>query len=119
MINVYSDEYQLALKYPKDIDVNICNILIMARDFNIRDRNWGILHSHHSAYGNILMEVTDSLKLKLSSLVHQVLTQYTDNTNDSNLVIDLMFLQPDSQYSLDYALLIVDIFISEEFIQDK
>ena len=30
-----------------------------------------------------------------------------------------MFLQPASKYSLDHALLIFNIFISEEFIQDK
>ena len=42
------------------------------------------------------MKVADSLKLKLSSSVHQVLTWYANNTNDSNLVIDLMFLWLDS-----------------------
>jgi len=102
-----------------DTEVNICNTLIMARDFNIRDRNWGTSCPHHPAHSNILIKVTDSLKLKLSSPVYQVLTQYANNTNDSNLVIDLMFLQPASKYSLDHALLIFNIFISEEFIQDK
>jgi len=37
MINIYSDDYQSALKYLKDTEVNICNVLIMAGDFNIRD----------------------------------------------------------------------------------
>ena len=40
MINIYSDNYQAALKYLKDTEVNIHNILVMARDFNIRDREW-------------------------------------------------------------------------------
>jgi len=43
MINVYSDNYQAALKYLKDIEVNdtemnVYNVLVMARDFNIMDR---------------------------------------------------------------------------------
>jgi len=50
------------------------------------------------------MEVADSLKLKLSSSVHQVLTWYANNTNDSNLVIDLMFLWLDS-VKVDYFIL--------------
>ena len=36
MINVYSDNNHLALKYLKDTKANIHNILIMAGDFNIR-----------------------------------------------------------------------------------
>ena len=51
-----------------------------------------------------------------------------DNSNDSNFVIDLIFLQPDSVevdnhlilpelwYSSDYAPLTVNISINEEFI---
>ena len=79
-------------------------------------RDWDNSCPHHLAHSNILIEVTDLLKLKLSSPVHQVLTQYADNPNDSNLVIDLIFLQQASQYPLDHALLIVNIFISKEFI---
>ena len=37
LINIYSDLSQSALKYPKDIKVNINNVLIMTSDFNIRD----------------------------------------------------------------------------------
>ena len=40
LINVYSDLSQLALKYLKDTEVNINNILIMTEDFNIRDCLW-------------------------------------------------------------------------------
>ena len=38
MINVYLDEHQIALKYLKDTEANLCNVLVMAGDFNIRDR---------------------------------------------------------------------------------
>ena len=39
MINVYSNEHQIALKYLKDTKANLCNVLVMAKDFNIRDSN--------------------------------------------------------------------------------
>ena len=37
IMNIYSDSSHLALKYLKDIEVNINNVLIMTGDFNIRD----------------------------------------------------------------------------------
>ena len=37
LINIYSDSMQSALKYLKDTEVDIPNVLIMAGDFNIRD----------------------------------------------------------------------------------
>ena len=39
IINVYSDESQTVLKYLKDIEINIKNVLIMIEEFNIRDSN--------------------------------------------------------------------------------
>jgi len=38
MINVYSDEHQTTLKYLKDTEANLSNVLIIAEDFNIRDK---------------------------------------------------------------------------------
>jgi len=37
ILNVYSDSSHTALKYLKDTEINIGNILIMTGDFNIRD----------------------------------------------------------------------------------
>ena len=37
MINIYSNNHQIALKYLKNPEANLCNILVMARNFNIRD----------------------------------------------------------------------------------
>ena len=37
ILNIYSDSAHMALKYFKDIEVNIDNILVMTSDFNIRD----------------------------------------------------------------------------------
>jgi len=36
-MNVYSDSSHTALKYLKDIEINILNLLIIIGDFNIRD----------------------------------------------------------------------------------
>ena len=39
VINIYSDDHQLALKYLKNSEMNLNNILIMTGDFNIRDNH--------------------------------------------------------------------------------
>ena len=92
IINIYLVKQQNTLKYLKDIEVNIYNVLIMTGDFNIRDNNWDLNYSYYSVYNNILIEVADSFSLKLSSPVNQVSTQYTDSSNNANSVINFMFL---------------------------
>ena len=37
MINVYSDVNQSALKYLKNTEANVHNVLVIASNFNIRD----------------------------------------------------------------------------------
>ena len=37
LMNIYSDSFYTALKYLKNTEANIHNILIMTNDFNIRD----------------------------------------------------------------------------------
>ena len=37
ILNIYSDSSHSALKYLKDIEVNINNVLVMTGDFNIRN----------------------------------------------------------------------------------
>ena len=37
IMNIYSDSSHIALKYLKDIEVNIDNVLVITGDFNIRD----------------------------------------------------------------------------------
>ena len=39
-MNIYSDSSNSALKYLKNTEVNITNLLIMTGDFNIRDSIW-------------------------------------------------------------------------------
>ena len=56
----------MALKYLKDTEVNIGNILIMTGDFNIRDNSWNLLFLYYVVYQNTLIKVADFLHLELS-----------------------------------------------------
>jgi len=92
LINIYSDSSQTALKYLKNTEVNISNVLILTGDFNIRDNIWDPLFPHHSSHCDILTDIADSLNLYMSKSTNQVPTRYADNQNDLNLVTNLMFL---------------------------
>jgi len=128
MIDIYSDTNQTALKYLKNTEVNIYKFLVIASDFNIRDSSWDPLITFNLAHSDLISDITDFLDFLLSN---QVSIRYLDNVNDSNLVINLMFLRPNSsefdnytihpefQYLSDYALLTVDISIIKEFASDK
>ena len=39
IINIYSNDQQNALKYLKDIKINLSNVHIMTGDFNIKDND--------------------------------------------------------------------------------
>ena len=128
LINIYSDSSHSALKYLKNTEANIHNLLIMTSDFNIQDSLWDPLFSHHSTISDDLLIVADSFNLDLSSPTNQVLTKYLDNVNDSNLVIDLMFLcsglsklnnyliYSDWHLTSDHAPLTITILIIEESV---
>ena len=131
LINIYSDLSQMALKYLRDTEANISNILIMTKDFNIRDNIQDPNFPYYSIHSDFLIEVTDSINLGLSKSTNQVPTRCSDNQQNSNLVIDIIFLRPDlsefDNYSiypdwritLDHALLTVNIMIIEEHIQTR
>jgi len=82
-------------------------------------------------YNNTLREIANSFDLELSMPIDQVLIQYTDISQDTNSVLDLMFLYANAQkfnnYSIltniqglsDHAPLSVHIIIKEEIIQEK
>jgi len=74
LINIYLDDQQSALKYLKDTEGNLNNILIMTGDFNIRNNNWNPLYLYHSIYTDMLRKITDSFNLELSSPIIQVST---------------------------------------------
>ena len=92
MINVYSNKHHSALKYHKDIKVNLQNVLIMAGNFNIRNNDWNPLYLFYSIYSDTLLEISDSFDFSLSSLIQYIPTCYSKNTNNMNSVIDLFFL---------------------------
>lgn len=90
IINIYSNEQQSTLKYLKNIEINLNNVLIITEDFNIRNNNWNLLYFHYLAHTDIIMEIANSFNLSLFTPIIQVSTQYTDNSNNSNSVIDLI-----------------------------
>jgi len=67
ILNVYSDLSHTALKYLKDTEANINNVVLMTGDFNIRDSLWDSSFPFHSSISDDLIIVTDSFNLALSS----------------------------------------------------
>ena len=65
-MNVYFDSSQFALKYLKNTEANIHNVLIMTGDFNIRDSLWDSLYPYYSSYSNLLFKIADSFNLNIS-----------------------------------------------------
>ena len=124
-MNIYSDSSHSALKYLKDTEVDLCNFLIMMGNFNIRDSLWDSSFPHHLFINDDLIILADYFDLFLSIPTNQVPTRYTDNANELNLTIDLIFIQCDSSIlnnhsihpewhlSSDHAPLTITIPISE------
>ena len=118
----------MALKYLKDIEINIDNILVMTGDFNIRDSLWDYSFPHHSSISDDLMIIADLFNLTLSMPTNSSLTRFLDTAGEADLVIDLMFLRygsselnqhsihPDCRLSSDHAPLTIIIPIVDEFI---
>ena len=129
ILNVYSDSSHSALKYLKNTEVNIDNVILMTSDFNIRDRLWDSSFPFHSSISDNLFIIADSFDLTLSNPTNPCPTRYSDTTGESNSIIDLMFLHYgspeldhhsillESHLSLDHAPLIINITISKEIIQ--
>ena len=128
IMNVYSDSSHSALKYLKDTEVNIDNVLLITGDFNIRDSLWDSSFPFHSSISNDLLIIADSFNLALSTLTNPCPTRYSDTAGKANSVIDLMFLcyesteldhhsiHPESHLSSDHAPLTIDIPIYKEDI---
>jgi len=67
----------------------------MTGDFNIRDSNWDPLYLFYSIHSNLLIDITNAFDLLLSHSTNFIPTRYLDNRNNSNSIIDLMFLKPE------------------------
>ena len=92
ILNIYSDSSHSALKYLKDTEVNINNVLLMTEDFNIRDSLWNPSFPFHSLISDDLFMIADSFDLALSVPTNPGPTRFSDTAGESDSVIDLMFL---------------------------
>jgi len=103
----------------------------MTGDFNIWDSLWDLSYSHHASISNDLLIIADLFNLNLLTPTNQVLTRYSDNINNTNSVIDLIFLQcssteldnhliqPDWYLTSDHTLLTVTISIIKEYVNSR
>jgi len=127
-MNIYSDTSHSTLKYLKDTEANIDNLIIMTGDVNIRDSLWDPFFPHHSLFSNDLFIIVDPFNLDLSIPTNLIPTRHLDTQGVSNLVLDLMFLRSDSselnrhtihpswQLTSDHAPLTITIAIEEEHV---
>ena len=124
-----SDSSQLALKYLKDTEANLNNVLIMMGNFNIRNCLWDSNFRYYFLHRNTLFDITNSFQLEISRPTKFLPTRYSDNGQDSNSVLDFVFFQPnltkqnnhhihpDWRLTSDHAPISVNISIAEEYIQ--
>ena len=94
MLNIYSDSSQSALKYLKDTESSIHNVIIMTSDFNIRDCRQDLYYPIHSIHSGSLFDIADSFSLDISNPIKNVSTRFSDNDHNTNSVLDLVFLHP-------------------------
>ena len=128
ILNIYSDSFHSALKYLKDIKVNIDNVLVMTGNFNIRNSLWDPSFPYHSSISDDLLLIADSFQLALLMHTNPYSTRYSDIAGEVNSTIDLMFLRYRStelnQYSIhpdwwltsDHAPLSITVPIVDETI---
>ena len=129
IMNIYSDASHFVLKYLKNTKVNINNLLIITDDFNIRNQLWDPSFPHHLSISDNLFIIADLFNLDLSLPTNSVPTRYSDIADESDSVINLIFLcsglnelnnhmiYPNWQLTLDHVPLIVTISIMNEFVQ--
>jgi len=119
------------LKYLKDTETNIHNVIIIIGDFNIRDSLWDTNFPFHSVYSDILFDIADLFSLAISKPSKNFPTRFLDNNCNSNFVLDLVFLcpfssefnhhhiHPEWRLLSDHASITVDIPIQDKSIPNK
>jgi len=129
-MNIYSDAFHSALKYLKDTEVNIDNLIIMTGDFNIRDSLWDPSFPHHSLISDDLFILVDSFNLELLISINRIPTRYSDTPGMLYSVLDLMFLHnnsselnhhvihPSWRLTSDHASLTITITIKKEHVMN-
>jgi len=127
-MNIYSDAFHPTLKYLKNTEVNINNLIIMTGDFNIKDSLWNPSFPHHSSISNNLFILADSFNLDFSTPTYPISTRYSDTSGELDSVINLIFLccgsselnsysiHPSWRLTSDYISLTITIPIREEHV---
>ena len=128
IINIYSDSNQTALQVLRNNTRNIGIMIVMTGDFNIRNSDWDLNFQYHSIHTEDLMSIIDSLGLELATPINPGPTRFVDNQQDSNSVLNLVFMNPNNsgfnKHTLnpdiclpsDYVSLIIEVGIKEENI---
>jgi len=121
----------MALKYFKDTETNISNVIIMTGNFNIRDSLWDSNFPFHFIHSDMLFDIADSFSLALSSPTENFPTRFSDNNQNLNSVLNLVFTQPsftkfnchhiypDWKLISNHAPITVNIHINDENIPTK
>ena len=103
----------------------------MTGDFNIRDCLWDPSYPFYSSHKGILFKIADFFHVVLSEPTEILPTRYSNNTQNSNLVLDLVFLHPNltehNNYHIhlewrlisDHTPITIDIYIYEEQVQTR
>ena len=64
----------------------------MTGDFNIRDSLWDLYFPFHSSHSDTLFDIADSFSLEISKPTENLFTRFSNNDQDSNSILDLVFL---------------------------
>ena len=103
----------------------------MTGNFNIRNNFWDPNFLYYPTYRDTLFEITDYFQLEILKSTEFFSTRYSNNDQNSNLVLDLVFLcpfssefnnyhiYPNQRLTSDHAPILVNVSIFDEHILIK